>query len=585
MKKLFLILAFVFLPSLAFGQCNGVFPPGYFCGNPSGVPAPPIAAPGSSTATSLTIGTTSINGGVTGNILGETNSGCTAATPCLSNVANGSLCVAGPNAPINVICLGADPTGVADSTTAINTAFTTAAGSTAGSRAARSVYFPCGVYSVTGVTLPGSVSLVTGVLIYGDGPCSNIHMAAGHTSGNVLTIGSGVLNDTSDVMVRDIQISSAVQQVAGAYIFSKGAGRPQFNNIYMQDNHAYNGIQLDGVDFAKISHALIYTPANDGIVAYDGYDCGFTPATKTTNGTTAIGNAVLHLSNTSGLSVGMNVYDITLGPNTNMSGTIQSIVVNTSVTLTVASPSFAIGNGDTLLFGGTCAGTGMIIDGETTVVSAGESGIHISGGVGGWYVRSAHIYQSAGPAMAIDTNASSGLYNREIFLDPGTDIDSNIGSSLAVTANSISLLLCTGCWMGASTSIFGVNIQPQHAQLNPVETGAIIKFTGCRIFQNNGVAINWEDQGTLTVDGCDLSYNFGASGNGLTLNGTNNVGSVIVTNNMIRNNQSRPVSVAVVPQYMTFTSNNWTNNGFGPAGITPGATVICTNNLGGSGAC
>ena len=555
------------------------------------------------TSTVTTIGTSAINwaqfsvsggaGGNPGGSNGQLQYNNTGAFGGIANGTNGQVLIGNSGnppsfssaIPLNVVWFGADPTGVADSTTAINNAFTAAVGSTSNSRGARSVYFPCGTYSVTGVTLPGSATAFPGVNIYGDGVCSNIHMAAGHTTGNVLTIGSGTLNDTGDIVVRDMQISSAAQQTAGAYIFGKGLGRPQFSNIYLEDGHAFNGIALDGIDFAKITHALIFTPSHDGILAYDGFDCGFTPITKTTNGSTAPGNAVLHMANTSGLSTGMQVYDISLGPNANMSGTIQSIVVNTSVTLTVASGLFTIGNGDTLLFGASCGGVGMIIDGETTILNTGSVGIHASGGIGGWYVRSAHVYGSTTAAMALDTNASSGLYNREFFLDPGTDFDSNAGSSFQAAPNSFSSLICTGCWMSASGATFGVNIAAQHAQLNPVETGAIIKFTGCKIGTSAGVGLNWLDQGTLLIDGCDLSYNYTVNGAGLSINGTSNVGTVIVSNNMIRSNASRPVSVGTAPQYMTFIGNNWTNNPFGPFGITPSATVVCTGNIGGSGGC
>ena len=45
MKLLFLILAILFIPSLASAQCNGVFPPGTYCGNNSLVPSVPSPVP------------------------------------------------------------------------------------------------------------------------------------------------------------------------------------------------------------------------------------------------------------------------------------------------------------------------------------------------------------------------------------------------------------------------------------------------------------------------------------------------------------------------------------------------------------
>ena len=49
MKLLFLILAILFIPSLASAQCNGVFPPGTYCGNTSLVPSVPSPVPQVST--------------------------------------------------------------------------------------------------------------------------------------------------------------------------------------------------------------------------------------------------------------------------------------------------------------------------------------------------------------------------------------------------------------------------------------------------------------------------------------------------------------------------------------------------------
>src|SRR5258707_233129 len=49
MKKLLLVLALIFIPSLAWAQCTGVFPSNTLCGNLSGSPQPPAAFPASGT--------------------------------------------------------------------------------------------------------------------------------------------------------------------------------------------------------------------------------------------------------------------------------------------------------------------------------------------------------------------------------------------------------------------------------------------------------------------------------------------------------------------------------------------------------
>src|SRR6266404_6632030 len=63
MKKLLLALALIFLPSFAWAQCTGVFPPNTLCGNLSGSPRPPAAfasggtvvGPGSSTVNDIAV--------------------------------------------------------------------------------------------------------------------------------------------------------------------------------------------------------------------------------------------------------------------------------------------------------------------------------------------------------------------------------------------------------------------------------------------------------------------------------------------------------------------------------------------------
>ncbi|MGC1615820.1 MAG: tail fiber domain-containing protein [Candidatus Acidiferrum sp.] len=65
MKKLLLAVTFCLFSTMAFAQCNGIFPPNYVCGNASGVPAPPEAFDASSLATSkLVVGSTQIQNGI-----------------------------------------------------------------------------------------------------------------------------------------------------------------------------------------------------------------------------------------------------------------------------------------------------------------------------------------------------------------------------------------------------------------------------------------------------------------------------------------------------------------------------------------
>lgn len=73
MKKLLIALAFLLAPSLAFAQCNGVFPASTICGNLSGSPEPPSAIPiGSVNSIDAGGASTQVTNGITGDLLSIT---------------------------------------------------------------------------------------------------------------------------------------------------------------------------------------------------------------------------------------------------------------------------------------------------------------------------------------------------------------------------------------------------------------------------------------------------------------------------------------------------------------------------------
>ncbi|MDE1145851.1 MAG: glycosyl hydrolase family 28-related protein [Azospirillaceae bacterium] len=135
------------------------------------------------------------------------------------------------NIPLNVVWFGADAGGVADSTTAIQTAMNAA--STIGA----CVYVPNGTYLVSSITWPGLSSTTYPYFarpcLYGDGPGSRILQLSSFKSNNALVIGNGTLNDNGDGYVHDIAIESQVKKDSGAYIYAKGAARLKLQNIYI----------------------------------------------------------------------------------------------------------------------------------------------------------------------------------------------------------------------------------------------------------------------------------------------------------------------------------------------------------------
>lgn len=477
---------------------------------------------------------------------------------------------------------GVDPTGATDSTTGINAALTAVENNT--------LYFPCGTYSVSTLTLPGQTPpSYTKAHILGAGTCSVIKQNSSNLANNVLTIGSGTLNDTGDVLVENLFITAASAKTGGAGIYMKGAARPRFKNVWM--SNMFNGITLDGVDFVAFDHLIVFGPiASDGVQLWDGYDCGFTPVQLTTNAATTTSSNVIHLSSTTGLVVGMNVFG--KAPNNTPSiGTIASIVTNTSATLT-ANAVLAVSSGQTLVFGGDCGGTTATFTGDTTITGATGNGIGIYGGVGGVYIESAHLYSSA-HGMYLSAANSQGIENREIFLFAGTDIDSNTSTGLYVGNNSITKLIATGAWINASAANGAVFIASQEAGNNPVENGATVTFTGGVVGQSGGSGITYADSGTLTITGTDISYNYPASGtigstsgDGVQVSSGTGVGQIIINGAKLRSNGRYGVALSgSAPADTIITNNIMTNNSTGSTNFTAGSTVICTGNLGGSSGC
>jgi hypothetical protein len=137
-------------------------------------------------------------------------------------------------APVNVLDYGADPTGVADSTAAIQAALD----------AANSVYFPEGTYSVV------SVNLNANQTIYGDGASSIILQAASATP-TVLTNGllyadSGALGTyIENITIKNIQVKGRVDTL----------GFNEFLHL----------ISLNGVSNAIIENCSVTGFRGDGI--------------------------------------------------------------------------------------------------------------------------------------------------------------------------------------------------------------------------------------------------------------------------------------------------------------------------------
>jgi hypothetical protein len=207
MKKLLLVLALLFVPTLANAQCNGIFAASTICGNNTGGPAPPFPVPSASAVTGINGITYPPAPYVVGDIIyaNTTTSMARLADPVLGSV----LCSGGVVAPpvwcaqwANVKAYGAVGDGSTDDTAAVQAAINAMQAFTGGT-----VYFPqsLGNYCVKGgLTVSGS----TAVRLLG--ASSKTVVDACHTDITTITLnssrstieqlgvwGKGVNNDTT----------------------------------------------------------------------------------------------------------------------------------------------------------------------------------------------------------------------------------------------------------------------------------------------------------------------------------------------------------------------------------------------------
>jgi hypothetical protein len=256
MKKLLLALALLLAPSMAFAQCNGVFPANKVCGTiVGGLPSPqsPTSFQGSAggVANSVQYNNAGSLGGITvaNNqvIAGTTGAPASAAlqgsgglfdTICSSTIGQAWVRLTGGWGCLslgwaNPVWWGADPTGVADSTSAINSA---AAANT-------NVFIPAGTFKVTSSLVP---------------PANATWSGAGFAA-TVLQTNSATLNtltiSNQNVTIQNIGFSASVTRSAGWFI---DIGASQFWLHDFQMTAPFEAIRIqDAISIVNIDRGTI----------------------------------------------------------------------------------------------------------------------------------------------------------------------------------------------------------------------------------------------------------------------------------------------------------------------------------------
>lgn len=145
-------------------------------------------------------------------------------------------------------------------------------------------------------------------------------------------------------------------------------------------------------------------------------------------------------------------------------------------------------------------GADIVIGGGTKIVNhrrvdmadalPGAVGLHLAGGQGGTYIDAMQaIY--CGIGILLD-KAVAGVMNREVFLNPGTVVDSCIEDGIRLMDDCIGTFQATGVWSashGRGGSGCGIRVQPNQS---PIMDGII---TGGKFYNNDedGIALNGGD--------------------------------------------------------------------------------------------
>lgn len=149
---------------------------------------------------------------------------------------------------ISVLDFGADPTGVADSSTAVQAAIDSG----------KQVYFPKGTYKF-------NVIITNKTIIYGDGSTASI-VKANNTATAIMTYRASSPYWTYHSEIRDLGFSSTSMVGVG---FTFGQTNPA---NYVTGDEYYNNVKFYGCDFTGLNKGVQFPFGNIGT---EFYSCGF----------------------------------------------------------------------------------------------------------------------------------------------------------------------------------------------------------------------------------------------------------------------------------------------------------------------
>lgn len=194
-------------------------------------------------------------------------------------------------------------------------------------------------------------------------------------------------------------------------------------------------------------------------------------------------------------------------------------------------------------------GTEISFDNASGCGNFGNIAYHSAGGAGGVRIHGAALTGNIG--FKCDTSKSAAR-NGQHFFGTDADLDSNKNIGAQFDTNCLALgaqgqVMFNG-WIASTSTALGIGI----GVLISAQGGGWFNFSGGALLNNANHALGYADTGQLQLSNMAM---------------TANVGSALLA--------------TAVPSLAMISGNLWN----GQTGVTPSASVICANNVGGTGGC
>lgn len=453
---------------------------------------------------------------------------------------------------VSVKDFGAVGDGVADDTTAIQAAIDSLP-STGGA-----VYFPSGVYHVSGIYIDGTSGSKTGVTLYGDGRGSEVFLITGSNGENVIAANSG-----TDFTIRNLTINGNV------------AGNPIPGSPTDPDYEKWNGIRMAGVERALITECLIVNCGFGGILP------GAANLTDSPSQQIIMSNNIMR-DNSFGIGAMYQNANI-IENNVIVANLTYGMVVDQFSSQCVIAGNTVIGNGNNGIFGyrvdrctfsgNVCrsnSGVGLVIDNgsvDNTIIgnACGDntnSGIKVIGGA----------YNNTVSGNTCDNNGQYGINvdgsgNNVIV---GNTVRENTYSGIGIVSSPNTVVNDNNCYLNQGSGVYS-----QDSNLGVCNGNICVNNNQFGNANDSGIRLvgssaAWSIVGNKCFDDqAPKTQNYG-------IRTENTASGQFITNNVVSANLTAGMSL--VNTNTVRQNSGWATESNGTAMIPSGSTTVVVNH-------